>query len=178
MAPEVLFRVCCGTSKVTKEEAARLTIKPAILHDYCRHRVKLCDYPGIIPQVNHTVRGTYVTGLTAPDIRRLDAFEGSQYLRKKVEVALLQKAGDKEVECDTKETETYVFVAGDDYLEKTEWDFDEFRREKMHRWADHSDEYVGMFCDLLSVFPVRLLTFSQRLMKLLQRSMIPLVDGD
>lgn len=69
---------------------------------------------------------------------REDVFEGDEYERRKIEVALLETEGeeDKEVEADT-----YVFTAGDDRLEKVEWDYDVFRREKMHRWADHSDEY-------------------------------------
>lgn len=143
MAPEVLYRVIYGSSKVPPERAslaANLKIRPALLSDYCRHRVLHCDYPGIIPEKGHTVRGTYVKGLTDADIWRLDVFEGDEYERRKIEVALLETEGeeDKEVEADT-----YVFTAGDDRLEKVEWDYDVFRREKMHRWADHSDEYKG-----------------------------------
>ncbi|RFU35188.1 hypothetical protein B7463_g1106, partial [Scytalidium lignicola] len=141
MAPEVLYRVIYGSSRVPPERAslaANLTITPALLSNYCRHRVLNCDYPGIIPEEGHTVRGTYVTGLTNADIWRLDVFEGDEYERRKVKVALLVDEGEdgREVEADV-----YVFTAGDDKLEKVEWDFEVFRREKMHRWADHSDEY-------------------------------------
>jgi len=120
-----------------------LSVKPAILHDYCRHRVLHADYPGIIPEKGHTVRGTYVTGLTDGDIWRLDTFEGGQYSRDKVSVVLLidadHDAGKNEGE--VVETETYVFTEGDEWLERVEWDYEVFRKEKMHRWADHSEEY-------------------------------------
>ncbi|KAI4247331.1 MAG: hypothetical protein L6R42_009668, partial [Xanthoria sp. 1 TBL-2021] len=39
------------------------------------------------------------------------------------------------------EVETYVWVAGEEKLEDGEWDFAEFRREKMHNWITSSDEY-------------------------------------
>jgi len=39
------------------------------------------------------------------------------------------------------EAETYVFKHRDE-LEDSEWDYDTFRKEKMHRWADHSEEYA------------------------------------
>lgn len=83
-----------------------------------------------------------MTGLTDHDIFRLDIFEGSEYSRQKVEVVLLENSGDY-VEGAKAETETYIFIARDGRLEKAEWDYESFRREKMHRWADHSDEYVG-----------------------------------
>jgi hypothetical protein len=47
------------------------------------------------------------------------------------------------METETVETETYVYIAGDHRLKKEEWDFETFRKEKMHRWADQSEEYAG-----------------------------------
>ena len=41
------------------------------------------------------------------------------------------------------EAETYVWSGLDDDLEKSEWDFEEFRREKMFRWVGGSKEYEG-----------------------------------
>jgi hypothetical protein len=142
MAPEVLHRVCYGPGAVSKDPAkaylaSQLSIQPAILHDHSRRRVQYCDYPGVIPEPGHTVRGTYVTGLTDGDIFRLDTFEGSEYERIKVKVELVEQAG-KFVEAST-----YIFTAGEQYLEKKEWSYEEFRRDKMHRWADDSYEYQG-----------------------------------
>ncbi len=121
--------------------ASKVVIRPAILHDYCRHKVEFCDYPGIVPEKGHSVRGTYVTGLTDGDIYRLDSFEGPEYNRQKVKVSVLKEDGQTEGE--EVEAETYVYIAGKDQLEDQEWDYDEFRLEKMHRWADQSDEYQG-----------------------------------
>ena len=102
------------------------------------------DYPGIVPDKGHTVRGTYVTGLTDGDIWRLDSFEGSEYGRQQVRVAVLEpNSQDNLVENFEVETETYVFTAGIDRLKLEEWDYDTFRNEKMHRWSDHSKEYDG-----------------------------------
>ncbi|KAH0545270.1 hypothetical protein FGG08_000569 [Glutinoglossum americanum] len=145
MAPKVLHRVCYGNPNPQPWQSQLLTIKPAILHGFCRHQVQGCDYPAIIPQTNSTVRGTFVTGLTEGDIHRLDIFEGSDYTRKKVKVRVLAKVGDDSgkgsVEGDEVETETYVWTSGEDELEPGEWDFGEFVREKMAWWAGSNEEY-------------------------------------
>jgi hypothetical protein len=41
------------------------------------------------------------------------------------------------------ETETYVFLHPEG-LERREWDFEEFVREKAHRWVFCDEEYAGM----------------------------------
>ena len=78
-----------------------------------------------------------MTGLTDGDIFRLDTFEGSEYKRIKVRVELVEEAG-KFVEAST-----YLYTAGEEFLEKEEWSYEEFRRDKMHRWAADSYEYQG-----------------------------------
>jgi hypothetical protein len=150
MVPEILYRVCYGTHDLSIDKhkaklAASLSIKPAILHDYCRHRVERADYPGIVAEKGHTVRGTYVTGLTEHDIVNLDMFEGSEYRKRKVKVVLLKPGSHNDlVETGGEvQTETYVFTGGYHRLEKEEWDFEEFRKEKLHRWVDQSVEYEG-----------------------------------
>ena len=141
MAREVLHRVCHGKSKPTEAQQKAFTIIPAILHNHCRHRVKYADYPGTVAQAGHSVRGTYVTGLTDKDILRLDTFEGDEYARRHVQVRLLRGTGPFE-EKEEVSTATYIFIGGDDRLEKREWDFEEFRNEKMKgRWSDDSVEY-------------------------------------
>lgn len=75
-----------------------------------------------------------MTGLSDADIYHLDMFEGSEYLRIRVKVELPEGK---------QEAETYVYTAGDDCLEKREWDFEEFCREKLHRWVGNSDEFRG-----------------------------------
>ena len=133
------------TSRPDISHRQRLTIKPAILHSYCRHQVANADYPGIIPQEGKSVLGTCVTGLTDRNIRNLDIFEGNQYRREKVKVKLLEGVKIMELggtESKEVEAETYVFIAKNG-LVPVEWDFHEFVREKLWRWADLSEEYAG-----------------------------------
>ncbi|CZR69550.1 related to disease resistance protein aig2 [Phialocephala subalpina] len=146
MAAEILYRVCYGTSKVhefpiLQRAASKLEIRPALLYNYCRHRVLEADYPAIIPQQGHTVRGTYVTGLTDDNIRKLDRFEGSQYSRQKVNVTILSDGQEKG---EVVEAQTYIWSAGVDYLEKQEWDYEDFRKNKMHLWTDTSREFEDL----------------------------------
>ncbi|KKA16587.1 Disease resistance protein Aig2 [Rasamsonia emersonii CBS 393.64] len=115
MAPQILHRVIHGRSDPEPWQKALLTIKPAILHGYRRHRVRGADYPGIIPvtaktsdggspsqgtnepttttsDTGHSVLGTLVSGLTDGDIWRLDNFEGSDYEKRTVKVRVLRSA--------------------------------------------------------------------------------------
>ena len=86
-------------------------------------------------------------GLSEGDIWRLDIFEGDEYERRKVKIKTLKKTGNEKgvgnVEGEEVEVETYVWVAQKEMLEDREWDFDEFRREKMHRWVGKRDDYDG-----------------------------------
>ncbi|KAL8858585.1 MAG: hypothetical protein Q9178_004879 [Gyalolechia marmorata] len=145
MEPQVLYRVCFGTSTPTSFQASFLNFRPALLHQHRRHRVLLHDYPAVVPQQESSVRGTYVQGLTDGDIYRLDIFEGNEYERRSVKIKVLEvegnDAGQGNVEGAEVEVETYVWVAGKNKLEEREWDFEEFRREKMSSWIISSDEY-------------------------------------
>lgn len=105
---------------------------------YLHSRVQFADYPGITPDPNHEVRGMYVTGLTDANMFHLDAFEGSEYDRKTVKARLLSKVGDDKgqgnVEGEEVECEVYVFKHPNQ-LEDREWDFEEFRTQKMKNWT-------------------------------------------
>ena len=129
MAPQVLHRVCHGSSSgdnpIYRQHAFKSN--PAILHNHRRHRVKSADYPAIVPKEGASVRGTYVTGLTDADIWRLDIFEGDEYERVVVKPKILTKVGDEggegNVEGDEVEAETYVWSSKSSRLEEGEWDF-------------------------------------------------------
>ncbi|CAI7678148.1 unnamed protein product [Penicillium discolor] len=108
-----------------------------------------------------SVIGTLVSGLTDGDIYRLDRFEGSDYDKRTVVVRPLREShGDngQSGEGSTAESQlremlnaagvevtdkgkeevsavTYVWTAGKDLLEDTEWDFESFRRDKMAWWV-------------------------------------------
>ncbi|ROT39319.1 hypothetical protein SODALDRAFT_332757 [Sodiomyces alkalinus F11] len=140
MDPRVFFRVVQGNSDPPEVIRNLYTFTPAILHGYCRHRVRTADYPGIIPEEGRSVRGIYVTGLTDANIDKLDSFEGDEYERRTVKVKLLEQVGDDDaegeslVEGEEKTADTYVFIYPDQ-IERGEWDFEHFRRERLRYWA-------------------------------------------
>ncbi|KAI0398220.1 AIG2-like family-domain-containing protein [Xylariaceae sp. FL0594] len=140
MAREVFYTVCYRFASKENVELLKTLHKfqPAILHGYCRRRVEHADYPGIIPDPEHQVRGMYVTGLTDANMHHLDKFEGSEYVRQTVKVRLLTKVGDDKgngnVEGDEVECEVYVYRDKTN-LEDREWDFEEFRTQKMKHWT-------------------------------------------
>ncbi|OAP61736.1 hypothetical protein AYL99_03939 [Fonsecaea erecta] len=143
MAPGVLHRVIHGTHNPEPWQKDLITVRPAMLQNYRRHRVRYADYPAIIPHSGSRVRGSLVTGLTQGDIYRLDIFEGRQYKRDVVKVQVL-----KDVELDQAapeqdrddevleevEAQTYVWLEGEETLEPEEWDFEAFKRDKMRAW--------------------------------------------
>lgn len=89
-------------------------------------------------------------GLTDKQIWRLDLFEGDQYRRVKVRCRLLTDAVVEGGDGGEVDAETYVWddlesEMGRNGLEEGEWDFEEFRREKMRRWigSEGKEEYAG-----------------------------------
>lgn len=134
MAPEIFYSVCYGTK--TPPEAIRKlhTFTPAILHDHCRHRVKSADYPAVVPEKGHSVKGIYATGLTDANLDKLDYFEGSEYERVTAQVELQHSSNGKEAVPAFKDASVYIFLRLEQ-LEQREWDFEEFRRDKMALWT-------------------------------------------
>ncbi|RGP79985.1 hypothetical protein FLONG3_1929 [Fusarium longipes] len=134
MAPEVFFTVCYGQANPPQVIKDMHTFTPAILEGYCRHRVRHADYPAVVAEKGHSVRGVYATGLTDANVSRLDMFEGSEYDKESVKVKLLNKDGTPSNKGETKDTTVYVFNSPEN-LEKREWDFEEFRKTKMKNWT-------------------------------------------
>ena len=134
MAPEIFFSVCYGNPNPPDAIKNLHTLAPAVLHGYSRHRVQFADYPGIIPENGHSVRGIFATGLTEANMSKLDYFEGSEYERKRLKVKLLKEEGGKEVEGEEKDAIGYVFLLPNE-LEREEWDFEHFRKDKLKFWA-------------------------------------------
>ncbi|PFH57460.1 hypothetical protein XA68_15034 [Ophiocordyceps unilateralis] len=97
MAPEIFFSVCYGTRRPPQPIRDLHTFTPAILDGHCRHRVQLADYPAIVPEKDHSVRGIYATGLTDANMHKLDLFEGDEYERVEVQVQLRERRGDEEI---------------------------------------------------------------------------------
>lgn len=134
MAKEVFFSVCYGYTNPPETIRNLHTFSPAVLHGYCRHRVEGADYPAVVREDGHSVRGVYVTGLTDENMRKLDYFEGSEYERITVDVQLVGRDGEQDAMDESRTTSVYVFIAPED-LERGEWDFENFRQEKMAVWT-------------------------------------------
>lgn len=74
-------------------------------------------------------------------------------MRKMVKIRILAQVGDDagigslEAEEDV-QTETYLWIAGEDALEESEWDFAEFKRDKLRSWLMLDDHFAGWLCYL------------------------------
>jgi len=147
MSPSVLSRVLYGEFDYNRTLADPV---PALLQDHQRHKVRGCDYPAMIPKSNASVRGVLLAGLTDADWWRLDAFEGSDYKRILVKVCVSSKSTQENVHLDGHVVlaQTYIWIADSEDLEDAEWDFDEFVKEKMWRWAGSEAENQGEYADL------------------------------
>ena len=147
MVPAVLYRVCYGSSHPAPWQVQGLRIRPAILQDWCRRRVLNSDYPAIISSTDSSVRGTVVTGLTDADIWRLDIYEGSEYKRAKLHVLPLAEdekdSAGKNTDVAQVEVETYVWIGDDADVEEKEWNFEEFKRDKLRSWITDPQQYEG-----------------------------------
>ncbi|KUI52674.1 Protein AIG2 [Cytospora mali] len=148
MEPQVFYLVCYNDKDPSEEIKKRHTFQPALLHGYCRRRVRSADYPGMTEGAGHSVRGAMVTGLTRDNLERLDYFEGSSYDRRVVRPKLLTQVGNDKgegnVEGEQVITESYIFL-DEKSLEDKEWDFQEFRRDKLKQWTRAG--YVFEDCD-------------------------------
>lgn len=139
MEPQVFYSVCYDNKSPPSDTQERHTFTPAILHGYCRRRVRYADYPGMIEDAEHAVRGTIVSGISKANLERLDFFEGGQYDRRVVRPKLLVEEGDEKtgagnVEGEQIVTESYIYLNKND-LEDKEWDFSEFKRDKLQKWT-------------------------------------------
>ncbi|CAK7216315.1 hypothetical protein SCUCBS95973_002771 [Sporothrix curviconia] len=156
MAPEVFFTVCYRNGRPPAAIANGHVFRSAVLPGFTRHRVQNQEYPGIIEDdtPGACVRGMLVSGVTDGNQHHLDYFEGSEYERRTVEVVLDSASDDESgskvtegsapTKKETAKAQVYVFKYPN-MLERREWDFDEFRREKMHKWARAEYTFEGPF---------------------------------
>ncbi|RYO90159.1 hypothetical protein DL764_008488 [Monosporascus ibericus] len=157
-------------------EEPSLWCLPSKANILIRSRVRHADYPGITPDPDHEVRGTYVTGLTDANMGKLDQFEGSEYERRTVKIRLLSKVGNDKgegnIEGEEVECEAYVFMSPQ-HLEDREWDFEEFRTQKMKKWTreDYGFEDTDHFT------PREVDSEQKSAAALMSRSDLPVSDG-
>lgn len=128
MEESVFYSVISGSREPDDHRRATVRRSPAVLHHYSRRRVKGAPFPAIVAEPNSKVKGIYVSGLTESDMRLLDMFEGEfMYDRVGVRVKMLRDNRETEETF----TETYVWKDGTDGLEAGDWDFKEFRKNKL-----------------------------------------------
>lgn len=167
MEPQVFFSVCYDNKDPPEEIRKRHTFQPAVLHGYCRRRVRSADYPGMVEDADHAVRGAVISGVTKANLERLDFFEGAAYDRRVVRPKLLTKVGNEKGEGNEEGeqiiTESYIFL-DKDWLEDKEWDFAEFRRDKLKKWTRAGYVFEGELTYLIKPWPVAtMLTIGDRL---------------
>ena len=112
-------------SAVTGVRAAHCS---ATLDGYRRHPVIGAEYPGMVACAGDQVRGVLYLDLPPAAWPRLDRFEGEEYERRVVEVALL----------DGTTTRAWTYVFRDAFaarLAEGDWDFARFLREGKRRFV-------------------------------------------
>lgn len=65
-----------------------LAAEPATLAGHARHALRGASYPGIVPDAGGVVRGLLVRGVSPALLAKLDRWEGAEYQRRPVRVAL------------------------------------------------------------------------------------------
>ncbi|XP_078175893.1 AIG2-like (avirulence induced gene) family protein isoform X2 [Carex rostrata] len=107
---------------------------PALLPNFHRFSVKGRVYPAILPVENKSVSGKVITGITDEELVILDNFEDVEYVRRSVEITLL----------DTSEkmlAETYVWSDKDDPDLYGEWDFEEWKKLHMTGFLEMTKDF-------------------------------------
>lgn len=112
-------------SAVTGVHAAHCS---ATLDGYRRHLVIGAEYPGMVARAGHQVRGVLYLDLPPTAWPRLDRFEGEEYERRIVAVAL----------ADGTVARAWTYVFRDEFsarLGERDWDFARFLREGKARFV-------------------------------------------
>ena len=108
----------------------RLHARPARLEGFSRRRLRDRVYPGIVALPGAATQGVVIEGLGPRDLKRLDAFEGPLYERRRVEVT-----GPGSVRLPA---ETYVIAEARRALATSEpWSRERFERHHLAAWVRH-----------------------------------------
>ena len=106
-------------SRVTGIYFETFRLRPGVLKNFKRLKVKNQHYPAIIEARGNEVEGVVVHGLTSNAVRRLDEFEDTDYERRNIVVGILNGQNVKAA----------VYVAGSGMmLDDIDWDFDTWYR--------------------------------------------------
>jgi len=102
----------------------RLPHTEAVLENYTRFLIKDANYPGVVEATGSRISGTLYTDIDPESLKRLDAYEGSIYVRRTIDV---RTADNKTVTA-----EVYVIPARKRWmLSSKPWNKVEFARTHM-----------------------------------------------
>jgi len=108
--------------------------EPGILRGYGRRAVTGERYPAIVPDKDAIVQGIIYRNVSVSAWDRLDRFEGEMYEKHFVTVELKDQT--------TLSAETYVIhPAYLNYLDQSDWDFDDFIRNGKESFQKHYKGY-------------------------------------
>lgn len=113
---------------------------PALLTGYRRHRVRGAAYPALVavdPGAEPpapALPGVLYLAVDPADLQALDAFEGADYRRIRVEVSVAASAGMP----GRLPADVYLYLAGD-RIEPGDWDPGDFERDRLEPFlAEHA----------------------------------------
>jgi len=108
--PEVIQNI---TGRLFKSSSAKLA-------GYKRLGILGCDYPAIIEKENALTQGELLFAVDEESMRKIEAFEGDEYVKRKLTVI-----------SDKKEFEAIVFIWASDakMLTECDWNIAEFNRK-------------------------------------------------
>ena len=120
----------------------------AVLNNYARFRVPGRTYPGINEELGSFVDGNLLSDLTVSETELLDAFEGEEYLKRKVEVfeeeyrdeRVVAKKKEEHEEKLSKLAEAYVFR--NVVTAREDWSLEEFERFHLEGFLKLCEEFV------------------------------------
>ena len=104
---------------------------PATLTNYACYGLVGWVYPGIVPLKGARVDGVLYQGLSRAQLARLDAYEGEQYRRLRVWVAVE----------DGQRVQTWTYVLQPRYYHRltgASWSLERFQREQLPIYLHHS----------------------------------------
>ena len=138
LVPNQLF--CYGTlcvADIMRRVIGALPVSaPATLTNYACYALVGLAYPGIVPKKGATVKGLLYQGLSRAQLARLDAYEGVQYRRIRVWVAV----------GNGKRVQTWTYVLQPRYyhrLTDANWSVEQFSREQLSQYLHHSHNQLG-----------------------------------
>lgn len=114
------------------------TVPPAAaasLDDYVCHALAGLAYPGIVPHKGAQVSGVLYSGLSRAQLVKLDAYEGEQYLRRRVWVS--PAAGSP--------MQVWTYVLNPRYyhrLSPANWSLEQFKRDHLQLYLSHSHNKI------------------------------------